>query len=368
MSTQDKQTVNSYTIDNDRLIQTGSVFQNSKHLDEILMSNGFSQFDNALSSSLYGIDILSSPSPAQMTNEHNGLVFFTRPMLNLSYYNLTVERSFTPMMTANNKSVAAYVRAILDPIGNSTYSSPLVDSYNPFIPLLSNTVQSLSGWRDPIVDTYQSPAGIKKEQWAMVDSSNKVYTNYELSATFRNVRGNFLYYLFHVWQTYMSLVYEGAIRPHSPFIVANTIDYQTRIYRLILNPTRTHVEEIVSCNAAFPLANPSGVRANYNQEQPVNREVDVMNQTFLAQGANYFDPYQMYEFNRTVGALNPVFANEKTRMTAYRRLWPKEYKLFTYRALPFINTQTSRLEWWVSNKMHASILGKVDYPGFNPPN
>lgn len=368
MSSQNKQTDNSYTIDNDRLISTGSVFQNSKQLDEVLMSNGFSQFENALSSSLYGIDILSSPSPAQITNEHNGLVFFTRPMLNLSYYNLTVDRTFAPMMSSNTRTVAAYVRAMLDPIGNSTFTSPLVDSYNPFIPLLSNTIQSISGWRDPIVDTYQSQAGLKKEQWAIVDSSNKVYSTYELSATFRNVRSNFLYYLFHVWQTYMSLVYEGEIRPHTPFITSNTIDYQTRIYRLILNPARTHVEEIVSCNAGFPLTNPLGTRGNYNQEQPVNKEVDIVNQTFLVQGANYFDPYQKYEFNRTVGALNPVFANEKTRVQAYRRLWPKEYKLFTYRALPFINTQTSRLEWWVSNNMHYSILGKVDYPGYNPSN
>lgn len=362
-------TASNVDVSNERLTSTGKLLGDSQALDSITMANGFSQYANALSSSLYGIDINQTPSPAQLTNEQYGLVFFTRPLLNLSYYNLTTDRVFAPMLTQNKMSVAAYTRAMLDPL-NSKAECPLVDPYNPWIPLLSNTLQSLAGWQDPIISTFQSDEGLKKERWAMVDSTNKVYGVYELSATFRNVRGNFLYYFFHVWQTYMCLVYEGICDPYPQFIKNNMIDYQTRIYRLILDPTRTYVEDIISCNAAFPLVSPLGTRANYtqpdSQNSPVNRDVDIYNQTFQCQGANYMDPLQIYEFNRTTGMLNPNFQDPEKRVRFFRQLWPAEYKTFTYRAYPYIDPRTARLQWWVSNALHESIMGKVSYGSYNP--
>lgn len=358
--------IGQYDINPDRLASTGNIFNNDTTLNNILIRNGFSQYQNALSSTLYGLDIQGAGTPAPTTQETFGLTFFTRPMLNLSYYNLRADRTLAIMDNDNPYTVARYVKSILDPIGNDeTNMCPLVDPLNPFIPILSNNLNSLAGWRDPITDYYQSPAGLKKEQWAMVDSTNKVFGTYELSATFRNVRGNFLYYLFHVWQTYMSLVYEGVIDPYPHFVVKNTIDYQTRIWRLILDPTKTYVEEIISCNNAFPLSNPLGIRANKSENEHINREIDTINLSFLCQGANYFDPLQMYEFNNTVYALNPLFAKKASRKKYFRMLNPAEYKIFSYRAYPRINTRTARLEWWVTKAMHQTLLGRVDYPSYD---
>lgn len=367
------------------ILTTGTTFpKDDKTLDLLTKSNGFGAAMAPLTSTLYGLDIFNQGSPAQQTHESYGLVFFTRPMLNLSYYNLKADRIFTPMMTNNANSIAGYVRAILDPIGagyayvasetngksaNKAGDWPticsMVDPHNPFIPILSNSLMTLTGWRDPILETYQSPAGLKKEQWMMADSSNKVYGTYELSVSFRNIRGNFLSYLFHVWQTYMALVYEGVVDPLPAMIKSNVIDYQTRIWRLTLDASRTFVEEIVSCTAAMPLANPLGVRANINQMEPINKEVDIFNQSFLCSGAHYIDPLQVHEFNNTVGILNSDFRNPTKRKEHFRRLWPNEYKIFTYRAYPYINEKTARLEWWVPKVVHRAAMGDVTYSGYN---
>lgn len=330
---------------------------------DIYRSNGFSRFAAALTSSLYGLDISGSNTPAPQTIEQYGLVFFTRPMINLSYDNITAERSFSPMLTHDRMSVAAFVQATLDPLGN--HSCPLVDPYNAFIPLLSNTLQSLSGWQDPILDTFVSSPGLMRQQYSLGDSPVKVHGVYPLSATFRNVRGNALGYLFHVWTYYISLSYYGVCDPYTSFMRNNITDYQTRIYKLVLDPTRTYVEEIVSCYAAFPLVNPVGIRGNMNTGEILNRDVDVMSQTFQAQGATYYDPVSIYEFNVAATALNKRMRDPLLKANGMRRLWPSEYKVFSYRAYPFIDPETAMLQWWVTNETHREIMGVVSYPPNN---
>lgn len=352
---------NNIVYDEKTLVELGrsAPTQNDATTD-IYRSNGFSRYAAALTSSLYGIDISGSSSPAPQTLEQYGLVFFTRPMINLSYDNITAERTFSPMLTKDRMSVAAFVQATLDPLGN--HPCPLVDPHNAFIPLLSNTLQSLAGWQDPVIDTYVSPAGLARQQYSIADSSVKVHGVYPLSATFRNVRGNALGYLFHVWNYYMSLSYQGICDPIPAFMRHNITDYQTRIYKLVLDPTRTYVEDIISCYAAFPLNNPAGIRGNLNVGEVLNRDVDVMSQTFQAQGATYYDPVSIYEFNTATTILSKVFRDPTQRYKQMRRLWPSEYKAFSYRAYPFIDPETAMLQWWVTNETHREIMGNVTYP------
>lgn len=370
----------SIDVNAERLKQTGSVFKNGDEtISQLFSNNGYSQLDSALTSSMYGIDIFGTGSPAQQTHEQYGLTFFTRPMLNLSYDNITTDRTLTALASGEPLSIGRYVRALLDPIGqisnsnkgstdsnpDPSHTCPLVDPTNVFMPLLSNTVESLSGWQDPILDTYQSPSGLKKESWSIGDSSTKVYGIMQLSSSFRNTRGNILGYLFHVWQTYIGLEYEGIIDPHPLFIRNFTVDYQTRIYRIILDQTRTFVQEIIACGAAFPLVNNAGRRGDFNREEVVNKEVDTYSQTWQTMGAFYYDPGMMYDFNLAASMLKDGFQDPETRKKNYRRLWPKEYRLFTYLAFPQINVRTSRLEWWVSNLIHQRVLGKVSYRDMN---
>ncbi len=78
-------------------------------------------------------------------------------------------------------------------------------------------------------------------------------------------------------------------------------------------------------------------------------------------GAFYYDPAMMYAFNRATGLMKTGFDNDATRKKLYRRLWPSEYKLFTYRSFPRIHPRTARLEWWVDRETHQRIMGNVPY-------
>lgn len=352
---QPKVTTKSSSDSTQQLLETGSVFTPSDStLDDIVRGNGFGALSQALTSSLYGIDLTGKGSPAQAARENYGLTFFVRPLLNLSHYNLKADRSLSIMANKNKTSVGAYVRSILDPIGG--HLCPLVNYRSAFIPILSNTCESISGWQDPIISTFQSHEGKLGSQYSLVNSTNKVYKVFQLSSSFRNLRGNVLPYLFYVWQTYMGLLAYGKVERYPEFVAKNVIDYQTRIYRLILDPTRQFVEEVIAPHACFPLQSTAGSRGNYNRSENYNGEFDMIPQTWECQGVRYYDPLNFKEFNQVSEVFDPRF-EAATREQYFRRLWPVEYKLFNYWAVPRIDEKTSRLEWWVTKDKHREILG-----------
>ena len=127
-------------------------------VDNMLTAYGFGRTDQRIVNNLRAFNIIQNQSNPQVQVENMGYVFFTRPSLNLSYDNIIMDRTLTPMLSKEPLSIGRYVRAMLDPLGN--WECPLVDATNVFMPLLSNTVESLAGWQDPIIDTYQSTAGL----------------------------------------------------------------------------------------------------------------------------------------------------------------------------------------------------------------
>lgn len=361
----------SLKYDSEAFPDTGSAFDDRRIGAKLFGDGGIATSDTALSSTLKGLDIFNNPTPAQQTHEQNGLIFFTRPMLNLSYHNTSADPTLTPLMTRERTSIGAYVRAMLDPLNNLShpdFNCPLVDRENAFMPLLSNTVETLSGWQDPMLQTWTSAAGVVRQAYTLPDSTNDVFEPVDLSATFRSVRGNILGYLFHVWQTYIGRSLQGRVTPHPIFMQKNTVDFGTRIYSLVLDQTRSYVQEIGCTGMSFPLSNPAGARLNYNRSEVLNREVDTLNQTWRSMGLFYYHPGYMYDFNETTGLLRPHFNNPNERQKYYRVLWPREYKMFTYQSFPRINPRTARLEWWVSREKYRAVMGSETYAGMETDN
>lgn len=65
--------------------------------------------------------------------------------------------------------------------------------------------------------------------------------NFDISANFRNVRGDPIVYLLYVWAMYMAEVFEGRLVPYLDMIPNNRIDYNTRIYRMTLDHKTSHL-------------------------------------------------------------------------------------------------------------------------------
>lgn len=311
-------------------------------IDKTAKDSGFARPRSAITEIFHGIDHRDAGSSFQKNTDHQGLTLFTRPQLNLSYDNVLADRTLIPLLTSEPKSIYSAIRAMLDPRVGS--ASTLIDPHMAFMPILTNTLINISGFPDVTLDTYTSPEGLRKESYSMVDSLADINNTYDLTATFANVKGDPITKLFHYWTRYSSNVYTGKMVPYPEKIIENEVDYQTRIWRIILDSTKRFVKSIGCANVCFPLAAPLGAAMNYSRETPFISENDQISIPFRCMGAEYDDPILYAEFNATVAAFNTGMWD---RASNYRKLSKQEIIAYNYEGYPWINMDTLELEWWV---------------------
>lgn len=330
---------------------------NKEIIDRVSRQSGLGDLSSAVANNLLGFNHRGMGSPIPSNKDGYGLTFFTRPFLNLSYDNISQVRKLTPLLNQQSQTYQRIIRTLLDPIGarpdfgSKGAQTRLVDTYSPFIPLLSNNIMSMSGWPDIAMDTYTSKPGIQREAWSMADGTSKLYETFDIQVSFRNIEGDPITLLFSTWLHYISGVYDGSLMPYPEFIMENRIDYQTRIYRLVLDPTKQFVQKIACCGAAFPIANSIGAAFNFSADKVFNSDSDQINVPFKCIGADYNDPVIIEEFNE-VGRM----ANRDLRSpsaSGYVKLRPRELTFFNYHGYPQINPDTFQLEWWVPGDVYA---------------
>lgn len=326
-----------------------------------------SSFGQPVTNSFFGINYMQTPLPVPMNKDHYGLTFFTRPQLNLQTKNLLRLREMIPLLTTDELSVFRAIRCMLDPRlqlyaneqdaeGQSMgIDCKLIDPYSPFMPLLTNHLVSLSGFPDKIVPVYRSNEGQYREVHSMVDGSSRNYTAYNISATFRNSRGDPITKLFDSWITYMTSVFEGNCVPYIDYLLGGLIDYNTRIYRITLDPSKMYVSGIAATGASFPLSAPKGQQYDYNIDKPYNDANNQITIQFEANGAIWDDDILLWSFNALVGGFHP---HMRTKVMRDKNMVLVPYHLASYfncRAYPRIDPHTRRLEWWVSKEYYNSI-------------
>lgn len=326
-----------------------------------------SSFGQPVTNSFFGINFMQTPLPVPMNKDHYGLTFFTRPQLNLQSGNIRRIRELSPLLTETELSVFRAVRCMLDPrlqlyteaqdvTGDAMgMQCRLIDPLNPFMPLLTNHLVSLSGFPDRTAPIYRSPEGQYREVHSMVDGTSKNYSAYNISATFRNSRGDPITKLFDAWITYTTNAFEGTLIPYMDYLLAGAIDYNTRIYRLTLDPSKRYVTGIAACGAAFPLSTPKSQQYDYNMDKPYNDANNQITIQFEANGAIWDDDILIWSFNHLVGGFHPNMRRADNRE---RQMVLVPYDLASYfncRAYPRINPDTRMLEWWVTKEYYNSI-------------
>jgi len=381
------QTDNVTNINNQETIINSSI-------DQLLENLPVGSIRKAIGNNLYGINMTQSQAAVPSARDAYGFTFFTRPQLNLSIYNLSNYRGFYNLLTDNALSYQRYCRLMLDPRiaikglnnqiqGEIELTSPFVDIYNPFIPILTNNIVSLSGWPDMIVPTRTSDTGLYGEEHSTVDGVINNYESFDIDATFRNTRGNPLIYMFYTWIKYQTFVYEGILNLYPDFITENEIDYQTRIYRLVLDQQKKYVTYIAATGASFPLNVPIGSIFDFSVDDVYNNKNKEINIRFKSNGFTAFEDILKYEFNATSAIFNPdlrtllekdmdsasntdnVLRENKTKVYTnggMSRIPPSlaaaidtvdltgsSINKINHRAIPWINLHTNELEWWVKS-------------------
>ena len=236
---------------------------------------------------------------------------------------------------------------------------PLVDPLNPFISLLTNHIDSLSGMPDVLLPTYNSPEGQYREVHSMVDGTAVNYSAYNITATFRNSRGDPITKLFDYWSHYIGHVFEGLLAPYGDMMLGNLLDYNTRIYRLILDPSKSTVVSIGACGAAFPINVPRGSQFDFNNEKPYNDANAKVQIQFQANGAMYDDEILIWSFNKVVECFNPSM--HRSKREGMMKPIPRELmEVFNCRAYPYIDPTTRKLLWYVTNEYYEQITAESE--------
>lgn len=331
--------------------------------------------------SMFGINHRRIPTAAQMNKDDYGLVFMTRPQLNLSSNNIRNHRKLYPLLTTNPHSIQRYIRTILDPrlMQSNLYPlnpeygmlSPFTDNNNAFIPLVTNNAVTSSGWPDLVVPIYTSDQGKKKEQYAQVDGVLDHYQSLDIDISFRNTLGDPLLSMFYYWALYSTLVFDGTLEPYMDFIKENEMDYNTRIYRIILDPQKKIIRKIASTGITIvPGNSPMGQFFDFAIDKPYNLQSKEFTIRFPSLGIIENDYILVKSFNRTVEIFNPdmeldpITYNliESDKMTKLPLAALTYFNLNKYPQYPHINPDTFELEWYVRSEDYTTYKNKFGIP------
>ena len=147
-----------------------------------------------------------------------------------------------------------------------------------------------------------------------------------------------------------------------PFnVLYNTIDYNTRIYRLVMDVSRTYVTRLFACGAAFPVSNNLATHADFDASStntPFAGVNENLTFVFRAFGFTNYDHILIYEFNELQAQFNSSMEDEN-REKDMVKLKPFEREYFNHRAYPRIDPSTMELEWWVFKPVYQAAKDGV---------
>ena len=230
--------------------------------------------------------------------------------------------------------------------------------------LLNNTLKSLSGWPDIVTPTFASKAGVRKEQYIQADGAVDIYESFDLDCNFRNTRDEPIILMMQTWLFYMSAVFEGVMSPYLDMIAENEIDYNTRIYRIVMDESKRYVKKIAATGASFPINVPSGKFYDYNDATKYNDQTKEINIRFKCMGAMYNDAILVKEFNETGAIFNPDIRKLINGDTSHNlELIPYDLlERLNHRGYPIIDSDTMELTWWISKDSltYKELLKSLD--------
>lgn len=358
-------------------------------LDALLRSAGVGSVDRSVTVSLRGLRTTSKRVVTHGSKDNHGYVFVTRPQLNLSTPNILGNRGFYPLLNTDPYSVSAWIRSVLDPrwglVGDAVTSgatgtgkldfdpyynsvtgvkngyvtnakSLVADPRSAFINVISNNIVTLTGFPDIQMPTFTSQEGRVGQVWQQIDGHHNLNQPVELSFTIRDMTSSPIFHLLRVLSLYPGATYQGIMSPYADFISEDTIDYNVRVFRILLASDNRRVSSIASTYPGFVQGVTAGPRYDYDLQKPYEDTMDT-NYRMTFPGVEYEDPALVDDFNGLVMDANPNMRKDKASMT---KLSVNQYGDFTYEALyPFINYQTLEFEWWCPTIQYEYVLARL---------
>lgn len=334
--------------------------ESNRIIDYASIVGGYGPRSSSTYNVFRGLNTMAGLPYMPSNTDNQGVVFFTKPLMNLGYENVLASRRLAALANQSEDSAANAFRCLLSPKYknynvNDKSRSKLVDDRNPFITLLSNTCITLSPPPDYVPDVYVSNEGMAKQAVSWIDDRPTEWRPWSMSASFQNMDGDPITTLFTIMTEYSARIADGTMSPFAINIINDRIDYQMGVYRFVLDQTRRFVQSTFR-TIAFPRVSPNGVKFGLNRERAGTDERDLISVEFQCIGAEKDDPITVYEFNKLVTTYNGDM-DPSVRRHFYTQLKNDAQKqLFAFRdPYPYIE-DNYELTWWVRNEIYELVM------------
>lgn len=344
---------------------TGETIEKRKEkFNDALLDAGTPGYTSPLINSLRGFRIIGN-GPVMMPLSDNtiGLAFVTRPQLNLTDDNLERSEKLCSLVGCSQHSIAACVRGWLDERWAAANQPITVQNKLPFIPMLTGYLKTSTGFGDLQFQINTTEPGIREQVYQRVASKLEENGLYTIAQTYYNPRPSVIPALFQTWLDYISEVTSGDRRlgPRDGYLFGNRVDFDCRVYHLIMNKDTEFLENIFATVQSIPSSYPAGSQANIDNTQNSLRGEgqDDFSMQFSSTGMRFNELGLIQSFNEHSYLYNPGI-RPNVRNQYYRMLKPNEYEKYAYGAypllIPVINDRRGdngvgrtgiKLTWWV---------------------
>ena len=251
---------------------------------------------------------------------YSGYTFITRPRLCLTSTNLHADRYLQLFNTDNPNTIQFALRCLLDTVYSNPANPrtsqfnqcPFFDPYNPFLAILTNTVQDISGFPSQHLETFTTEGGLFSEDMRFAIGSDRHNKSFDITMTFTDIEGGLVMSLFKLWMTYIDLVTTGEVLAYTDDIIHRRLNYTVSIYRFLVDPNNKYIKYAAKCTGCFPVDRPSGAVFDVSRAE---RYVEAAKNFSIQFACNKFeeqDPIILLEFNTLMRRYNPFIHLKNT--------------------------------------------------------
>lgn len=281
--------------------------------------------------------------------ENAGLVFITRPKLNLSLSSLLSDRTFAKLSTSKVDTLGFMIRHLLDTKlcrSNSVEvnNSKLINANNPFMTPVMNALKGISGFPDETLEVSSTEGGYFNEDQTLVAGGDSLRKTYNLTLNFKDIQYSPIATIFEVWCKWMRLVTEGRVKAYSEDINRIRIPYTVSIYRFTMDPSKRFIMRSAKATGCFPTVGVNGGVFNINEGDTHIPEASNFSTPFTANHIAYNDYVTFISFNMLVEKYAGKLPNGM-RVSDLPNL--PDTPMYNYSGIPYIEVTEGlpRLVW-----------------------
>lgn len=334
----------------ERTAENPDIFTNDakrkEFYDYMLQAGNSPGYQNPLTNSFRGFNPFSS-GPAMMEISDNviGLMFLTKPELNLDDANILKSEKLMSLYGAGTGDLAGYIRGTLDRnwaaknMGDQAH--PMLDNNQAFISCLNEYLKTSTGFSDLQLRINATEPGIRQQVYQYVSSKLEENGTFTIQQTYHNPRPLLIQTIFQHWLTYISEVRSGdnQLSPNMDYLFGNRRDFDCRIYHMVMNRDTEYLESIFATVASIPQTFPAGAIADIDR---MGNSLRAQNQDefsiqFASEGMRFDELSLINSFNEHTFYFNPaLYQAYSTGQGNYRMLDTHEYMAYRYMMYPLL--------------------------------